>query len=184
MRAQMSCVAGFPAYLAAGALLAVTHVGHTAGLVLLVGIAAAVGWWSTIPGAGLAGALGWPFYSGFVANTQGRIGITGRADAVAAVALIGGAVAAAAVHRRFTRPVADDLAGTETARMILVFTADLTNPADTATIHRFASGTSGNVPSCPPLPVAGATASPDTVMCPLANTAGTKRHARQRKQRS
>jgi LysM repeat protein len=69
------------------------------------------------------------------------------------------------------------------ARIVLVFTTDLTNPADQATIHEYATkthviGQPIASPSCPPLPVdhtaigADTAVSPDTIECPLAATAG------------
>ena len=95
----MACAAGFFAYLVAGAVLSAVHLSHVGGLVLLLAIAAAVGWCSTLTGAAVAGALGWAFYAGFVTHTEGQIGITGRIDVVAVALLVGVAVVAAAAHR-------------------------------------------------------------------------------------
>ncbi|MFC0439681.1 beta-galactosidase [Kutzneria buriramensis] len=66
------------------------------------------------------------------------------------------------------------------ATLILVFTADLTNPADRETIHHYASlaqpgGTTGTIRPCPPAPVRDTTArvAPSAIMCPLAGAANS-----------
>jgi hypothetical protein len=69
------------------------------------------------------------------------------------------------------------------ARIILVFTADLTNPADQAVIHQYATQTTGSSGSagttgstnttCPPLPVLRPSVTTNAIMCPLADTSTT-----------
>jgi hypothetical protein len=94
LAASFALAVGFGAYLVAGAALAVVHVNHVDGVVLLLIIAAVIGWWATVPGAILVALLGWPFYSGFVTHAYGQLGVTGPIDAVVAVLLLVFAVGA------------------------------------------------------------------------------------------
>jgi hypothetical protein len=110
MPMAVGCAVGFGGYLVAAAGLTAVSPGHTAGVVVLAVIAAAIGWWMTVPGAALVGLLGWPFYSGFVAHSQGVLAVTGSRDGVIALILVAAAVVAATVRLLVTvaqRPVAD-----------------------------------------------------------------------------
>jgi hypothetical protein len=106
MSAAVGISVGFGVYLVAAALLTAVSFGHTAGLVLLLVIAGTLSWWATIPGAVGIGALGWLFYSGFVAHAHGQLGITGPMDAVV---LLGGALLSAVVRRLLSRRAAPSI---------------------------------------------------------------------------
>lgn len=97
--AYFACAVGFFAYFTAGALFGVLPVGHVAAVVVLLAIAAVVGWWATLPGALLTGLFGWPFYSGFVTHTHAQLGVTGPMDAAVAVLLLVAAVGASLASR-------------------------------------------------------------------------------------
>lgn len=63
------------------------------------------------------------------------------------------------------------------ATLILVFTADLTNPADQAIIHKYAGlahpgASTGTIPTCSPAPIRDTAASvaPRAIACPLTST--------------
>jgi hypothetical protein len=109
MSAAVGTSVGFCVYLVAAALLTMVSFGHTAGIVLLLAIAGMLSWWATIPGAVGIGALGWLFYSGFVAHAHGQLGITGRQDAVVFGVLVGGALLSAAVRSLLSRGVAPSI---------------------------------------------------------------------------
>lgn len=109
MSAAVGISAGFGVYLVVAALLTAVSFGHTVGIVLLLAIAGTLSWWATIPGAVGIGALGWLFYSGFVAHTHGQLGITGPTDAVVLGVLVGGALLSAAVRSLLSRGAAPSI---------------------------------------------------------------------------
>lgn len=94
MTKSIAFVCAFVAYLVASAVFAATHADHVAGIVTLAVIAAGIGWYSSVSGAALAGLAGWPFFAGFVTHTDGQIGVTGRIDLIAVLALVAAAVLA------------------------------------------------------------------------------------------
>jgi hypothetical protein len=103
MSTAVGTSAGFGVYLMGAALLTAVPFGHTAGIVLLLAIAGTLSWWATIPGAVGIGALGWLFYSGFVAHAHGQLAITGPRDAVVLGVLVGGALLSAATRSLLSR---------------------------------------------------------------------------------
>jgi hypothetical protein len=84
----MALPIAFGVDLIAATLLSADHVAAIVG---------AIGWRSTLPAALGVGVLGWPFYSGFIAHTQGQLGSIGVRDAVVLVVLVGIALGAAAM---------------------------------------------------------------------------------------
>jgi hypothetical protein len=106
MSPAVGTAASFGVYLVVAALLTAVPFGHTAGIVLLLAIAGTFGWWATMPGAVGIGALGWLFYSGFVAHAHGQLGLTGPRDAVVLGVLVGAALLCAGSRRFLSRGAA------------------------------------------------------------------------------
>jgi hypothetical protein len=106
MSPAVGAAASFGVYLVVAALLTAVPFGHTAGILLLLAIAGTFGWWATMPGAVGIGALGWLFYSGFVAHGHGQLGLTGPRDAVVLGVLVGAALLCAGLRRFLSRDAA------------------------------------------------------------------------------
>jgi hypothetical protein len=106
MSPSVATAAGFLVYLVMAALLTAVPLGHTGGIVVLLVTAGVLSWWATMPGAVGIGALGWLFYSGFVAHAHGQLGFTGPMDAVVIGVLVGGALLSAVVRRFLSRGAA------------------------------------------------------------------------------
>lgn len=107
MPAAVGCAVGFGVYLVAAAVLSAVVPSRLVGVVVLVAIAALLGFSTTVAGAALVGLLGWPFYSGFVTHRAGVLAVTGVGDAVVTGALVVVAVAAS-VARAMARTPADE----------------------------------------------------------------------------
>ena len=98
----LAFAAAFGGYLVVGAALSAVSPPHPVGIGALVAVAAVTGWFGSAPGALGVGAMGWFFYSGFVAHAHAQLGVTGIGDLYVALALVGAALAASSAHAVLT----------------------------------------------------------------------------------
>lgn len=93
MPAAIAISAGFGAGLLLAAGFGLLGPSQATGVVVLASVTVVLSWFSTVPGALGIGALGWLFYSGFVAHSHGQLAVNGTRDGIVAAVLIGLAVA-------------------------------------------------------------------------------------------
>lgn len=95
--------AAFGAYLVVGAVLSAVSPPHSVGMAAMLAVAMVTGWFGNATGALSVAAMGWFFYSGFVAHAHAQLGVTGLNDLYIALALIIAAIAASTVHTKLRR---------------------------------------------------------------------------------
>ena len=89
MPAAIAISAGFGTGLLLAAGFALFGPSQLTGIVVLAAATIVLSWFATVPGALGIGAMGWLFYSGFVAHSHGQLAVTGARDGIVAAVLIG-----------------------------------------------------------------------------------------------